>query len=162
MKFFGFGEKNDDADANLERMGQLYEAAKSEMAKAIEAIQIENEKAQALFLEALIKAKQELSNKPDDLSGDPINDQSTVIEDGGSGSLFSIRYYNGTAMTPPDDTHQLEWIAKSSAYDPALLAAAGWAEDDMPSKTYAQQFSVMWATGWTPVVGGDAVEYEEP
>ena len=80
------------------------------------------------------------------------------IGSGEEGSYYTSRYRNGSAESPPADVHRLEWIAKASAYDPTLLAAASKTEADMTGD-YASDLPYMWAEGWKPVVGGEAVVY---
>ena len=78
---------------------------------------------------------------------------------GSAGNLFSIRYRNDTATTNVANIHRLEWIARSSAYDPQKLADATLTEADM-NGDYAHDHPYMWDDAlWTPVVGGVAVEY---
>lgn len=86
--------------------------------------------------------------------GDVIHARPGGSSGGGSAAAFTIRYRNDTATSNEADIHRLEWIAQPTAIDTA----------NYPNYTatgdYAADHPYMWADElWTPVVGGEAVEY---
>lgn len=159
---FGLGESKatNDSEELLGRMKVLLDAAKLEVAKGVEQLQKENQQAQKNFLDALVKAKQEISGNADKVSGNPIYDQSTVMDDGGSGgTAFALRYRNDTERAslglpigsatdaPPYSVpiHRLEWIAKATPYDPSTVTEANPTGDEWDNAL------------WNPVLHGDTV-----
>lgn len=100
------------------------------------------------------------SRAMDDAGGRGSPGQADIIQGGilgaSTGTSFSLRYRNDTLLGDEDGTHRLEWIAKSSPFQPNEDGTAYVQTGD-----YATDYAHCWpAEDWNAVFGGDAVECE--